>query len=69
MKGSAGIESHPVGGISLETDGGDLVLKFEYEGKWYEGFREVNDGEGPIFHTLHANGIQSIIERGVTVDG
>jgi hypothetical protein len=62
MKGSAGIESHPVGGISLETDGGDLVVKFEYDGKWYEGFREVNDG--PISHTLHANGIKSIIDEG-----
>lgn len=67
MKGSAGIENHPVGGISLETEGGDLVVKFEYNGKWYVAFREVNDG--PIFHTLHANGIQGIIATGVTVDG
>lgn len=63
MKGSAGIENHPVGGISLVTDGTDLVVLFEFDGKWYEGFREVNDG-GPIHHTLHANGIKSIIERG-----
>lgn len=62
MKGSAGIEYHLVGGISLEKEGDDLVVKFEYKGQWYEGFRELNDG--PISHTLHANGIAGIIAKG-----
>lgn len=60
VKGSKGLESHPVGGINLITEGGDIVVQFEYEGTWYEAIREVADG--PISHCLHANGIKAIIQ-------
>jgi hypothetical protein len=60
VKGSAGVESYPVGGIELRSEGDDLVVRFEHDGKWYEAFREGR--EGPIHHTFHANGIKTRIE-------
>lgn len=60
MKGESGVDSYPVGGIELRTEGDDLVVRFEHNGEWYEGFREGR--EGPIGHCLHANGIKALVE-------
>jgi len=60
MKGSAGVEYHPVGGIELRSEGNELVVSFEHDGEWYEAFRE--NREGPIHHTFHANGIKGLVE-------
>lgn len=60
MKGSAGIENYPVGGIELCREGNEWVVRFENDGKWFEAFREGI--EGPVCHTIHANGIKALVE-------
>ena len=60
MKGSKGVESYPVGGIELCREVNEWVVRFEVDGKWYEAFREGI--EGPVHHTIHANGIKALVE-------
>ena len=65
MKGSNGIETVPVGAITLATDGDALVVSVEHDGRQYEVIREPCQraaDEGEIYHSVTANGLASIYD-------
>lgn len=63
MKGSKGIETVPVGAVSLATDGDNLVVSVEHDGVQYEAIREpwpFGSEDGQIYHSVTANGLDAI---------
>ena len=65
MKGSKGVESVPVGAITLATDGDELVVSVEHDGDHYDVIRvpcQRASDEGEIYHSVTANGLASIYD-------
>lgn len=65
MKGSKGVESVPVGAISLATEGDSLVVSVEHDGEQYEIIREPwerRPDDGEIYHSVTANGLAAIYD-------
>lgn len=63
MKGSTGVESVPVGAVSMATDGDSIVVTVEHDGKQYEVAREpwpFGPDDGQIYHSVTANGLAAI---------
>lgn len=49
-------ETVSVSGIHLVTEGADIVVRAEVDGRWVEVIRELNDG--PISHIVEPGGIK-----------
>lgn len=65
MKGSKGVETVPVGAITLATEGDALVVSVEHDGQQYEIIREPwphSPDQGEIYHSVTANGLASIYD-------
>lgn len=65
MKNSPGIQSVPIGAVTLQDDGGDLVVTVEHDGQVFEAIRTVwssGPQDGYIYHSVTANGLDAILK-------
>lgn len=65
MKGSKGIESVPVGAVTLYTEGDALIVSVEHDGRRVEILREpwaFAPEDGQIYHSVTANGLSALFE-------